>query len=92
MPTRQNLSRILNKAWLCARAAARRFGGSPRAYLAETMRQAWAAERAVIKSCDEMAARIRAEVAAIIAMPRPAARAPIRFSQGARRHYWRAAA
>jgi len=91
MPTRPNLSRLLTKAWMTAKLAARRFGGSPRVYIAETMRQAWLAEKAVIKSCNEMAERVRAEVAAIIAMPRPAP-VPFRFHQGARRRYGRVAA
>lgn len=91
MPTHPNLSRILTKAWMSAKHAARRFGGSARAYLAETMRQAWAAEKSLIKSSDEMVARVRAEVAAIIALPRPAP-APARFEHSDRRHCWRVAA
>lgn len=91
MPTHPNLSRILTKAWMSAKFAARRFGGSARAYLAETMRQAWAAERALTKSCDEMVARVRAEVAAIIAFPRRAPTLSL-FNQGVCRHPRRIAA
>jgi len=37
---------LLRRAWGLARAGARRFGGTVRAYLAEALRQAWAEAKA----------------------------------------------
>ena len=42
---------ILNQAWACARAAAGKFGGSPKNYIAEAMAQAWADAKAVEANC-----------------------------------------
>ena len=50
MPTAEHvypLRGILTKAWLIARAGARRFGGTVRAYLAAALRQAWAKAKAL---------------------------------------------
>lgn len=40
-----NLKNIMTAAWTAARAAAGKFGGSSRAYIAEALRQAWEAAR-----------------------------------------------
>ena len=82
-----NLSRLLQKAWMCAKLAARRFGGSPRAYLATTMRQAWAGEKALAQRCNAMAARFQAALAEIKALPRPQVTVWRRHDIG--RHYGR---
>ena len=84
---RPNLSHLLQKAWMCAKLAARRFGGSPRAYLATTMRQAWEGEKALAQRCNAMAARFQAALAEIKALPRPPVTVWRRHDIG--RHYGR---
>ena len=84
---RLNLSHLLQKAWMCAKLAARRFGGSPRAYLATTMRQAWEGEKALAQRCNAMAARFQAALAEIKALPRPPVTVWCRHDIG--RHYGR---
>lgn len=41
-----SLTKIMKAAWTIARKAARQFGGKPRPYFAEALRQAWAWSRA----------------------------------------------
>ena len=84
---RPNLSHLLQKAWMCAKLAARRFGGSPRAYLATTMRQAWEGEKALAQRCNAMAASFQAALAEIKALPRPPVTVWCRHDIG--RHYGR---
>ena len=85
-----NLSHVMQKAWMCAKLAARRFGGSPRAYLATTMRQAWEGEKALAQRCNAMAARFQAALAEIKALPRPQVTVWSRDDIG--RHYGRGVA
>ena len=87
MTTRPNLSRIMQKAWMSAKVAARRHGGSAREYVAEAMQQAWAEEKAMAARCNEMEQRVEAEVADILATIRAAKAArpvvPTRFRRAA---------
>jgi hypothetical protein len=62
---RPNLPALMAKAWACARAGARRFGGLARHYLAEALRQAWAAEKAGLAALAAMRARVEAELETI---------------------------
>jgi hypothetical protein len=67
----------MQKAWIVAKAGARRFGGAARAYLAAAMRQVWREEKAAraaratsrVRVAAELV-RIRAEAAERAAMPR----------------------
>ena len=43
---------ILNQAWACARAAAHKFGGSPKSYISAAMAQAWAEAKASAKPAE----------------------------------------
>ena len=68
MPTANrvfNLRPLMAKAWCLARAGARRFGGTARAYLAAALRQAWAEARALAATVAAQRQRVLAEVAAI---------------------------
>ena len=68
MPTANrvfNLRPLMAKAWCLARAGARRFGGTARAYLAAALRQAWAEARDMAATIADQRARVLAEVAAI---------------------------
>ena len=53
---------IMSRAWRLAGEGARRFGGRPVLYLAEALRQAWAAERLAAAEVRAMRARVLAEV------------------------------
>lgn len=88
---RPNLSRILTKAWMSAKLAAHRFGGSGRAYLAEAMRQAWQIEKGLVERCRQMEQRMLVVVAELVALPCPAP-APMRLRHNVRRHCGRIAA
>ena len=57
-----NLRPLMSKAWAIARASARRFGGTARAYLAAAMRQAWAAAKALAVETAAQRAWVLAEV------------------------------
>ena len=70
MTTRPNLSRIMQKAWMSAKVAARRHGGKASQYVAETMKLAWAEEKALVARCNEMESRMAAAVAEIKALPK----------------------
>ena len=60
-----NLAPLMSKAWAIARAGARRFGGTARAYLAAALRQAWAEARTLAATVAAQRARVLAEVARI---------------------------
>ena len=59
------LRSLLNKAWCLARAGARRFGGTARAYLAASLRQCWADAKALAAAVAAQRARVLAELAKI---------------------------
>jgi hypothetical protein len=56
---------ILTKAWLIARAGARRFGGSARSYLAAAMRSVWSEEKAARVAIAAMKARVLRSIASL---------------------------
>ena len=56
------LKALLTKAWVLARAGARRFGGTARAYLAASLRQCWAEAKALAAAVAAQRARVLAEV------------------------------
>jgi hypothetical protein len=56
------LKALLTKAWVLARAAARRFGGTARAYIAASLRQCWAEAKALAAEIAAQRARVLAEV------------------------------
>ncbi len=58
LTTAYPLRTILNKSWCLARAAARRFGGRARAYLAAAMRSVWAEQKAARVEIAAMKARV----------------------------------
>ena len=64
------LRSIFAKAWCHARAGARRFGGTARAYLAAAMRQVWAEQKAARAEVEAMKARVLACVANLAAEAR----------------------
>ena len=68
-----NLALVMSKAWASARAGARRFGGTPRLYLASAMKQAWQAEKAAVARLVEQEERIRAAAFDLIAVELAAA-------------------
>jgi hypothetical protein len=53
------------KAWVIARAGARRFGGTARAYIAASMRQCWADAKVLAATIAAQRARVLAEVARV---------------------------
>ena len=59
------LRTILNKAWVVSRGAARRFGGTARAFLAEALRQVWREEKQARAETAAMRERVLATVAAL---------------------------
>ncbi len=59
------LKALLTKAWVIARAGARRFGGTARSYLAASMRSVWAEQKAARASIEAMKARVRASIASL---------------------------
>jgi hypothetical protein len=61
------LRTILNKAWVIARAGARRFGGTARSYLAAAMRSVWAEQKAARAEIEAMRARVLGVVANLAA-------------------------
>ena len=59
------LRTIFATAWALARAGARRFGGTARAYIAASLRQCWAEAKALAAEIAAQRARVLAEVARI---------------------------
>ena len=59
------LRAILNKAWAIARAAARRFGGRARAFLAEALRQIWHEQKTARAAIEAMRARVLRSIASL---------------------------
>ena len=57
-----NLRPLMSKAWAIARAGARRFGGTARAYIAASMRQCWADAKVLAATIAAQRARVLAEV------------------------------
>ena len=60
-----NLTVVMSKAWAIARAGARRFGGTARAYISAALRQAWADAKALAATVAAQRARVLAELAKI---------------------------
>ena len=61
------LRTIMSKAWLLPRSAARRFGGSARAYIAASLAQVWAEQKAARAEVEAMKARVLGVVANLAA-------------------------
>ena len=61
------LRTILNKAWCLARAGAKRFGGTARAYFNTSLKQAWEASRSPAAAAAAMRARVRHSIATLAA-------------------------
>ena len=59
------LRSLMQKAWIVARAAARRFGGTARTYLAAALRQAWAEAKTLAATIAAQRQRVLAELAKI---------------------------
>jgi hypothetical protein len=70
LTTAYPLRAILNKAWILARADARRFDGSVRSYLAAAMRSVWAEQKAARAEVEAMRQRVLAAVANLAAEAR----------------------
>ncbi len=67
LTTAYPLRAIFAKVWCYARAAARRFGGAARAFLAEALRQVWDEQKAARAAIEAMKARVLGVVAGLAA-------------------------